>query len=214
MKKTVFAAGALALVLAAASCSEKKGAPAADNQEPEKKTAKADSDTFAPTTNIRYYNMDSVMANYDLVKTFNETNLRTMTELQNAQTSREGELNRLASNIQQKMQNNGYLSEASYNADMAELNKKQQQAQNYLGSLQQRAQEEAVRQQEEFLDSLNNFLAEYNKTRHYDAILLFAPGELFNPALDITNDIIEGLNAKYKKSNPAKTDDKKEEAKK
>ena len=97
---------------------------------------------------------------------------------------------------------------------MAELNKKQQQAQNYLGSLQQRAQEEAVRQQEEFLDSLNNFLAEYNKTRHYDAILLFAPGELFNPALDITNDIIEGLNAKYKKANPTKSDDKKEEAKK
>lgn len=204
MKKTVFAAGALALVLAAASCSDKKEAPAADNQEPVNKTAKADSDTFAPTTNIRYYNMDSVMANYDLVKTFNETNLRTMTELQNAQRSREGELNRLASSIQQKMQNNGYLSEASYNADMAELNKKQQAAQNYLGSLQARAQEEALRQQEEFIDSLNNFLAEYNKTRHYDAIILYAPGELFNPALDITGDIIEGLNAQYKKAAPAK----------
>ncbi len=95
---------------------------------------------------------------------------------------------------------------------MAELNKKQQAAQNYLGSLQARAQEEALRQQEEFIDSVNNFLAEYNKTRHYDAILLFAPGEHFNPALDITNDIIEGLNARYKKSNPtakADTDEKK-----
>lgn len=208
MKKTVFAAGALALVLAAASCSDKKEAPAADNQEPVNKTAKADSDTFAPTTNIRYYNMDSVMANYDLVKTFNETNLRTMTELQNAQTSREGELNRLASSIQQKMQNNGYLSEASYNADMNELNKKQQAAQNYLGSLQAKAQEEALRQQEEFIDSVNSFLAEYNKAHHFDAILLFAPGELFNPQLDITNDIIEGLNARYKKAAPAKTDEK------
>ncbi len=197
MKKTVFAAGALALVLAAASCSDKKEAPAADNQEPVNKTAKADSDTFAPTTNIRYYNMDSVMANYDLVKTFNETNLRTMTELQNAQTSREGELNRLASSIQQKMQNNGYLSEASYNADVAELNKKQQNAQNYLGSLQAKAQQEALRQQQEFLDSLNNFLADYNRTRHYDAILLYTPGELFNPALDITDDIVKGLNSRY-----------------
>ena len=158
---------------------------------------KVESDTFEPTTNIRYYNMDSVMANYDLVKTFNEANLRTMTELQNAQRSREGELNRMASNIQQKVQSNGYLSEASYNADMSELNKKQQAAQNYLGSLQAKAQEEALRQQEEFIDSLNNFLAEYNKTRHYDAILLYAPGELFNPALDITDDIINGLNSRY-----------------
>lgn len=212
MKTTAFAAAALAL-LVMASCSSNE-TKTSEKQAETKTTAKVESTSFEPTTNIRYYNMDSVMANYELVKTFNEANLRTMTELQNAQRSREGELNRLASSIQQKVQNNGYLSEASYNADMAELNKKQQQAQNYLGSLQQRAQEEAVRQQEEFLDSLNNFLAEYNKTRHYDAILLFAPGELFNPALDITNEIIEGLNAKYKKANPAKSDDKKEEEKK
>lgn len=143
------------------------------------------------------------MANYDLVKTFNETNLRTMTELQNAQTSREGELNRLASNIQQKMQNNGYLSEASYNADVAELNKKQQSAQNYLGSLQAKAQQEALRQQQEFLDSIDNFLADYNRTRHYDAILLYTPGELFNTALDITDDIVKGLNSRYAAAHPA-----------
>lgn len=211
MKKTAYAAAALAAVMiSACSGNEKK----ADAEKTEKKTVKVESESFEPTTNIRYYNMDSVMANYELVKTFNEANLRTMTELQNAQRSREGELNRLAASIQQKMQNNGYLSEASYNADVAELNKKQQAAQNYLGSLQQRAQEDALRQQEEFIDSLNNFLAEYNKTRHYDAILLYAPGELFNPALDITNDIIESLNAKYKKANPAKAEEKADDAKK
>ena len=209
MKKTAYAAAALAAVMiSACSGNEKK----ADAEKTEKKTVKVESESFEPTTNIRYYNMDSVMANYELVKTFNEANLRTMTELQNAQRSREGELNRLAASIQQKMQNNGYLSEASYNADVAELNNQQQAAQNYLGSLQQRAQEDALRQQEEFIDSLNNFLAEYNKTRHYDAILLYAPGELFNPALDITNDIIEGLNAKYKKANPAKAEEKADDA--
>ena len=144
--------------------------------------------------------MDSVMANYDLVKAFNEVNLRTMTKMQNAQSSREGELNRMAANIEQKMKNNGYLSEASYNADVAELTKKQQSAQNYLGSLQAEAQQEAMRQQQEFLDSLDNFLADYNRTRHYDAILLFTPGEHFNPALDITDDIVKGLNARYTKA--------------
>lgn len=125
MKKTAYAAAALAAVMiSACSGNEKK----ADAEKTEKKTVKVESESFEPTTNIRYYNMDSVMANYELVKTFNEANLRTMTELQNAQRSREGELNRLAASIQQKMQNNGYLSEASYNADVAELNKKQQAA--------------------------------------------------------------------------------------
>ena len=198
MKKVFLAALAAGLLCGATACSN------ADNKADDKKAdapaaqaPKAEGEAFAPTTNIRYYNMDSVMANYEMVKTFHEANLRSMTELQNAQRSRENELNRLASSIQQKVQSNGYLSEASYNADMQDLNKKQQAAQNYLGSLQAKAQEEALRQQEEFIDSLNNFLAEYNKTRHYDAILLYAPGELFNPALDITDDIINGLNSRY-----------------
>lgn len=201
MKQNAFAAASIAFLAMASACANKENANGAS--EAAAKTTTVENESFAPTTNIRYYNMDSVMANYELVKTFNEANLRTMTELQNAQRSREGELNRLASSIQQKVQNNGYLSEASYNADMAELNKKQQAAQTYLGSLQTRAQEEALRQQNEFIDSVHSFLADYNKTRHYDAILLFAPGELFNADLDITGEIIEGLNARYKAAKPA-----------
>lgn len=208
MKKTVLAATAVILMTMAAACSD-KAAEKTPGQAPEAKTEKVASDSFEPTTNIRYYNMDSVMANYDLVKTFNEANLRTMTELQNAQNSSERELNSMANNIQQKVKSNGYLSEASYNADVNELNKKQQQAQNYLGNLQAKAQQEGMRQQQEFLDSLDNFLAEYNKTRHYDAILIFAPGEHFNPALDITGEIITGLNARYLKSHPSIAEDKK-----
>lgn len=215
MKKLAFAASALSLAVALPlmSCSgsdEKKDEAA--NEAP--KTTKVEGEKFAPTTNIRYYNMDSVMANYDLVKTYNETNLRATRELENAMQSRQGELQRLASNIQQKVQSNGYLSEASYNADMTELNRKQQAAESYLGNLQARAQQEALRQQQEFLDSIDNFLVSYNKDKHYDAILLYSPGQYFNPALDITADVISGLNARYKKSSPAKEtkSDAKEEA--
>lgn len=209
MKKFFLAALAAGLLCGATACSD--AGKGADNkaEAPAAQTVKADSDSFAPTTNIRYYHMDSVMANYDMVKTFNEANLRAMTELQNAQRSRENELNRLASSIQQKVQSNGYLSEASYNADMQDLNKKQQAAQNYLGSLQQKAEMEAMRQQQQFLDSLNNFLNDYNKTRHYDAILIYAPGEIFNPALDITADVIAGLNGRYTAAAPAPAADKK-----
>lgn len=205
MKKSALAVAVMALFFSAVSCSN--DAAKTDDSATAPKTAKVEGDKFAPTVNIRYYNMDSVMSNYEMVKTFNEVNLRTMTELQNAEQSRSGELQRLANNIQEKMKSNGYLSEASYNADMDVFNQKQQQAQNYLGSLQAKAQQEAARQQQVFLDSIDNFLAVYNKEHHYDAILIYAPGEYFNPALDITKDIIEGLNAAYKKSH-------KEEAKK
>ncbi|MDE7119326.1 MAG: OmpH family outer membrane protein, partial [Muribaculaceae bacterium] len=111
-----------------------------------------------------------------------------------------------------KVQSNGYLSEASYNADMTALNQKQQQAQNYLGSLQAKAQQEALRQQQVFLDSLNNFLNAYNATHHYDAILIYSPGEVFNQALDITDEVIAGLNARYKKAADKSADKKTESA--
>ena len=206
MKKSALAVAVLALSLSFASCSNDNANDKKDaSKEPAKtEKAKVEGDTVAPTTNIRYYNMDSVMSNYEMVKTFNEVNLRTMTELQNAQSSREGELQNMANSIQQKMQSSGYLTEASYNADVSALNKKQQDAQNYLGALQAKAQQEALRQQEVFLDSLNNFLARYNKEHHYDAILIYTPGEYFNPAMDITKDVIDGLNASYKKA--GKTD--------
>ena len=207
MKKSAFAVSALILAMSAMSCSgNSTNDSAKDADKAKKETAKATSDKFEPTTNVRYYNMDSVMNNYEMVKTFNEVNLRTMTELQNAEQSRGNELQRMANSIQQKAQSNGYLSEASYNADVTALNQKQQQAQNYLGSLQAKAQQEAVRQQQVFLDSLNNFLADYNRTRHYDAILIYSPGEIFNPALDITDEVLAGLNARYKKAAAAKAD--------
>ncbi|MDE6283689.1 MAG: OmpH family outer membrane protein [Muribaculaceae bacterium] len=211
MKKLAFAFGTAAVILTLASCSgnNDKKEQATDQEAP--KTTKVEGDKFTPTTNIRYYNMDSVMANYELVKTYNETNLRATRELENAMQSRQSELQRLANNIQQKVQSNGYLSEASYNADLADLNRKQQQAESYLGNLQARAQQEALRQQQEFLDSIDNFLASYNRDKHYDAILLYSPGQYFNPALDITADVISGLNARYKKSekkaDAPKTDD-------
>ena len=207
MKKSAFAVSALILAMSAMSCSDNSTNDSAkDADKAKKETAKATSDKFEPTTNIRYYNMDSVMNNYEMVKTFNEVNLRTMTELQNAEQSRGNEIQRMANSIQQKVQSNGYLSEASYNADMTALNQKQQQAQNYLGSLQAKAQQEAMRQQQVFLDSLNNFLGDYNSTRHYDAILIYSPGEIFNPALDITDEVLAGLDARYKEAAAAKAD--------
>jgi outer membrane protein len=210
MKNLAFAASAAAAVaLTLASCSGSEEKTEKEAQEAPK-SAKVEGEKFAPTTNIRYYDMDSVMANYELVKTYNETNLRATRELENAMQSRQTELQRMATNIQQKAQSNGYLSEASYNADVAELNRKQQAAESYLGGLQTRAQQESLRQQQEFLDSINNFLVDYNKDKHYDAIIIYSAGQYFNPALDITADVVAGLNARYKKpAAKAKADDAK-----
>ena len=63
MKKITLATSAIALLLLGSSCSSKEVANESNAAAlAEKKTAKVEGDTFEPTTNIRYYNMDSESA--------------------------------------------------------------------------------------------------------------------------------------------------------
>lgn len=158
-------------------------APAADQQ---------------PTAlNIRYIDLDSITANYNLVKDYNEVNIKTMSRLDNAQRAKQAELQKRANEIQNKLKNNGYISEATYNADMQKFQQQQRDAEIYLGNLQQQAQQDALDQSQALNDSLNNYIEVYMKSHNYDAILLRAAGVYFNPALDITKEIVDGLNQRY-----------------
>ncbi|MDE5572287.1 MAG: OmpH family outer membrane protein [Muribaculaceae bacterium] len=154
--------------------------------------------------NIRYIDLDSITANYNLVKDYNEINIKTMTRLDNAQRTKQAELQKRANEIQSKVQNNGYISEHTYNADLQKFQQQQRDAETYLGNLQQQAQQDALDQSKALNDSLNNYIEIYMKSHNYDAILLRAAGVYFNPELDITKEIVDGLNARYIKAEDRK----------
>ena len=119
--------------------------------------------------------------------------------IDNAQRTRTSELQKLGNQIQQKINNNGYLSQESFQSDQETFNKKQAEAQNYLASLQREAEQEMIQQQIQLTDSIEAFIKDYNRKKGYDAILYKAAGVYFNPALDITNEVIDGLNKRYNK---------------
>lgn len=149
--------------------------------------------------NIRYIDLDSINANYNLVKDFNEINLRALNKLESAQRTKQQELQKRATEIENKARNNGYISQSTYEADLQRFQQQQRDAETYLGRLQEQAQQDAYDQSVALQDSLNNFIADYIKTHPYDAILYKAAGAYFNPELDITKEVVEGLNARYKK---------------
>ena len=68
-----------------------------------------------------------------------------------------------------------------------------------LATLERNAQQELLQQQMQLNDSIDSFIKDYNAKHGYDAILFKNAGVYFNPALDITNEVIEGLNARYNK---------------
>ena len=196
MKKTYFAAAAFLLAVSAISCSGSKSDASSALQ------AKNDSNVTtdkATSVNIRYIDEDSVSMHYNLAKDLKEASIRAYSKLEGAQQSKAKEIQAFGQQIEQKMRSNGYLSEASYNADIAKLNKMQESAQQYLANIQRNTEMELAQQQQQLNDSLQAFIKDYNKTRGYDAILFKSAGVYFNPSLDITKEVIEGLNARYNK---------------
>ncbi|MDE7024291.1 MAG: OmpH family outer membrane protein [Paramuribaculum sp.] len=198
MKKSAIAANALFAVLAIsslASCSS-NGSDTTETVAP-----KGNDSVAAVTTqiNIRFINEDTISANYNLAKDFKEQAIREYSKLENARQARANEIQKFGSQIEQKMKSNGYLSEASYNADMAKFNKMQEDAQNYLANMQRNSEQQLAAQQQQLTDSINAFIKEYNATKKYDAILYRAAGVYFDPSLDITDEVLKGLNARYNK---------------
>lgn len=193
MKKTALCAKSLMLMLAVAAVSCSSG-----KEEAVPATATADKAATA-AVNIRYIDADSIAAHYNLAKDFKEAQLRQINKIDNAQRTRTSELQKLGNQIQQKINNNGYLSQESFQSDQETFNKKQTEAQNYLASLQREAEQEMIQQQIQLTDSIEAFIKDYNRKKGYDAILYKAAGVYFNPALDITNEVIDGLNKRYNK---------------
>ena len=196
MKKTSFAAKSLIALLAAGmiSCAGNTN-DTATTSVPQSSNG---SESAAPALSIRYVDIDSVMATYTLSKELDEQGRKLMLDYQRMENQKTNELQNLAAQIEQKRNNNGYLSQESFDADVQNVQRKQNEASKILGAHQEKIHNQIAEFNRQLSDSIQNFIKDYNATRHYDAILYRASGLYFNPALDITGEIIEGLNARYK----------------
>lgn len=192
MKKLAFAA-ALLIAAVAASCSNK--ADEAGAAAPAKKASAEGIEAGA--CNFRYMSVDSIFNNYTLAKEIMADQEKEMKLLESTGRQKEAELQRMATNIETKARNNGYLTEQSYNSDMQTLQQRQQEANQWLNTSQERIALMQATNSKRLNDSLQNFLKDYNAEHGYDAIFDRSVG-FFNPALDITDEIIEGLNNRYK----------------
>jgi len=148
---------------------------------------------------IRYIDEDSIMANYNLAKDINEAMLRRQNQYDAAQKQRANEINKFGNAMQQKYQNNQYLTEEAFNADQAKLQKMQADAENYLASLQQSISNELNQSQIQLLDSIDNFMKDYAKKKGFDMVLRKSATLFIDEKFDVTNEVIEGLNKRYNK---------------
>lgn len=160
-------------------------------------------DAFETSINIRYVSMDTIYAHYRLAQQVDSAINADLLKAQKQTSQYENQINSMRSKIEQNVQQNSYLTQQSYEKDVQDF-------QNMGNSLSQKVQQIEIQTRNRAAsltnvvnDSIRNFIADYNKDKKYDAILYYSPAVgmgsalYFNPQLDITNEIVNGLNARY-----------------
>lgn len=163
-------------------------------------------DTIQVGLKVAYVEVDSLMTQFDFAKGKSKELEKKSLNARNTLTQKGNALQAAVNNFQQKVQNNGFTSREQAESAQAAL----QRQQNDLAALQARLENALATEQQEFLvalqDSLNNFLEVYNKDKKFDLILNKSAILYAGKKYDITQDVINGLNKRYKK--PASNDDK------
>ncbi len=195
MKQIFLMAAALAML---ASCGKQQNQPAPTPQAPQEKPLK-----------IAYVDADSVNEHYQFCKDYKEILEKKSQTAQNTLNQKGLALQKAVADFQNKLQQ-GELTREQAESQQTSLQKRNEQLQQLEQSLTAEFAKEQDKFNEALHDSVDNFLSAYNKTHGYTYILskigdniLFA-----DKSLDITDDVIKGLNKRYK---PAK--DTKKEAK-
>ena len=196
---SIASAAIIASGLFTVACSDNNGKDAQPAKASANTEKKASKEAAAALPNYRYVDLDTILSKYNLAKDYNEEIVRLQNNMESQMKRHQNEIQNFANTMQKQMQNNGYLSEASYKADEKNLAALQEKAQKSMQSLQSNFESSAMQAQQAVNDSIEIFVKDYNKTRGYDAILFKNATIYINPDLDITEEVVEGLNARYNK---------------
>jgi outer membrane protein len=165
-------------------------------------TSATSADHVSSGSKVAYVNLDSLETHYEYFKTRKES-------FEKKQTSMEAELERLAKNLQneyagfQRKAQAGTLTQAEGEAAQVKLERMQADIENRRQSLATQLMQEQEEFNKELQTRLDAFLEKYNQDKGYDFILSYIKGGniLFaNKDLDITQDIIKGMNEEDKKT--------------
>ena len=203
MKKYIFSALAIAAMMV--SCNN--ATPKMDEQ-----PAAASGDGLK----IAFVEVDSLMTQYDFAKDYSVTLQKKSNNARNTLTQKGNALQAAVNNFQQKLNNNGFQSREQAASVQNAIQRQQNDLQELQARLENELATETAKFNEALRDSLQNFLKDYNADKHFDLILSKAGDNILlgSSKLDITQDVINGLNKRYKPTAKNAVETKKTEDKK
>lgn len=149
---------------------------------------------------VAYINTDSLMAKYQYALDLEK-------ELKEFQASKENAFNnetqQLLNEEQEYLKTGDKLTLTQQKAKEEEFKKREEQLAQKQVQYTQEIQQKTITESEKMTNAVYNFIRDYNESNYrYDIILSrsfsSSPVLYGNPGMDITNEIIEGLNDEYK----------------
>ena len=197
MKKYLTYAAFAAATMLFGACGAKNGEEVTNENAQEEQTV---------GLKIAYVELDTLMSRYQLYKDYSEVLTRKGNNIQKTLAQKQRALENHAAAVQKKYESNGFTTRDEVERAQASIQKEQNDLAELADRLQTEFAMEQARINDEARDSIQSFLKRYNKTRKYDYVLVKAGDNLLiaNPKYNITNDIVKGLNKRYKiKPNPS-----------
>lgn len=150
-------------------------------------------------TKIAYVEVDSIMSQYKFCKEYSLILQKKSQNIENTLGSKQRALQAAAAKFQQDVQSNKYTQQQA-EAVQASLQKQGADLQALQQRLGTEFQEETNTFNKALRDSIQHFLAAYNKDKKYALIISKAGDNILyaDKSYDITNEVIAGLNKAYK----------------
>ncbi len=199
----ILGAGSLAAALALTSCSTGNSAPASN--------ASAESSPAVQSGAIVYFNMDRVISEYDMANDLRSVVETKVNSINQEVTRRGTKLEKDIKAFQDKI-NKGLLTQSVAESQNQKLIQQQNSFQTYAAQKQQEIAEEQQVMMNQIADAINSYIAEFNADKKY-SLILATQGDIISvpvvagaAELDITDTLLEGLNAAYVKTKGKKSE--------
>ncbi len=151
---------------------------------------------------IAYLNLDSVLTNYIFAQEAGEKLMKKQEDARVKLNSKVRTFQNEAADFQRKVDNHAFLSQERAEKEAARLQQKQQELQELEAKLTQEIMIENQNLNMQLADTLTNFLQEFNADGRYHMILANTSKDnvlMASETYNITNEVIEALNARYAK---------------
>jgi outer membrane protein len=154
------------------------------------------------TLRIAYVDIDTLLMNYTLWMELNEEMIRKEESVRATLNEKAKTLQTEFEEFERKLNNNAFATRERAEAEQNRILKKREELEQTTERLTSELAIENNKNSVLFRDSINAYIQDYNKTRQYNVILSRIGDNILyiDNAMNITQEIIDGLNARHAKS--------------